>query len=81
MSQRAKVIDRIKRNPGDVRFDDACKVAGWIGFERKGGSGSHVTFARSGERTILNFQNRNGRVLAYQVRQLLEMIEKYEDDL
>jgi hypothetical protein len=81
MTQRSKVIESIKRNPGDVRFDDACKVAGWIGFERKGGSGSHVTFARPGERTMLNFQSRNGRVSVYQVRQLLVMIEKYEDDL
>jgi hypothetical protein len=77
----AKLIDAIRNNPKDVRFDDACKVAEWLGFVGKGGKGSHRTFARRGEPFQLNFQNRGGKVTPYQARQLVDMIDKYEDEI
>ena len=81
MSQRRKLVDHAKRNPQDVRFDDACKMAEWLGFSAKAPKGSHCAFARPGEATLLNFQDRNGKIPPYQARQLIEMIEKYEDEL
>jgi predicted RNA binding protein YcfA (HicA-like mRNA interferase family) len=81
MSQRRKTIEQIKRNPQDVRFDDACKVAEWLGFSAKAIRGSHHAFARSEEATLLNFQNRSGKITTYQAKQLIDMIEKYEDEL
>jgi len=80
VSQRRKLIEHIKRNPHDVRFDDACKVAEWLGFSAKGTRGSHHTFARPGEPTQINFQERDGKIKTYQARQLIQMIEKYEDE-
>ncbi len=73
-----KLLAAIRNNPKDVRFDDACKVAEWLGFEPKGGKGSHRTFSRHGEKTALNFQNRNGRIAFYQARQLIAMMDKYD---
>jgi hypothetical protein len=81
MSKRAKQFAAIRNNPNDVAFDDACKVAEWLGFVHKGGSGSHRAYGRTGEPAQLNFQSRNGRILAYQARQLIEMIDKYGDDI
>jgi hypothetical protein len=52
-------------------------VAEAIGFVRAGGKGSHTVYAKSGEPTILNFQNRNGYIPPYQARQLIEMMDKY----
>ncbi len=43
-----------------------------------GGKGSHAVYARAGEPTILNFQNRNGCIPPYQARQLSAMLDKYE---
>jgi hypothetical protein len=80
MSQQEKLIASVRENPKDVRFDDACKIAGWLGF-RRGGKGSHRAFSRPGERTGLNFQNRGGKIPLYQAKQLIEMIDKYEDEL
>jgi predicted RNase H-like HicB family nuclease len=37
MSSRAKLSVAIRNNPKDVRFSDACKVARWLDFNRKGG--------------------------------------------
>ncbi len=80
MSKRDKLIGAIRNNPKDVRFDDACKVAEWLGFAHKGGRGSHRTFARSGEPNILTFQSCGGKMKPYQARQLIAMIDQYWDD-
>ena len=81
MSQRDKLIAAIRNNPKDVRFEDACRVAQWLGFTSESGRGSHRAFARTGEPDGLNFQNRNGKIPPYQARQLIAMIDKYEDEL
>jgi hypothetical protein len=77
MTRREKLLAAIRNNPRSVRFADACKVAEAIGFVRAGGKGSHTVYAKSGEPTILNFQNRNGYIPPYQARQLIEMMDKY----
>ena len=77
MTRREKLLAAIRNNPRSVRFADACKVAEAIGFVRAGGKGSHTVYAKSGEPTILNFQNRNGYIPPYQARQLIEMMNKY----
>jgi hypothetical protein len=80
VANRASLLASIRANPQDVRFNDACKVAGWLDFSAKGGKGSHQTFQRPGEPTALNFQNRNGRIKPYQARQLIAMMDKYDED-
>jgi len=67
----------IRNNPVNVRYDDACKAAEWIGFRLRGQVGSHKTFARPGEPVMLNFQNVQGKAKPYQVRQLIEMMDRY----
>lgn len=81
MSSRKKLRAAIRNNPKDVRFDDACKVAEWLGFIWKGGKGGHRAFHRTGEPVGLNFQaNRNGKIPPYQARQLVLMIDKYGEN-
>lgn len=77
MTKREKIITAILNNPKGVRFEDACKIANWLGFTHKGGQGSHRAFAKGGEPALLNFQNRNGYIPSYQAKQLIEMIERY----
>ncbi len=82
MSHRVKLIAAIRNNPKDVRFDDACKAAQWLGFTATGGKGSHRAFARPGEPTALVFvEGADGRIKPYQARQLIDMIELYGDEL
>jgi hypothetical protein len=81
MSRLRKLLEAIRTNPRDVRFDDACKVARLLGFTGEGGSGSHRAFSRPGEPIGLNFQDRGGKIAAYQARQLIAMIDKYGDEL
>jgi hypothetical protein len=77
MTRREKLIASILNNPRDVRFEDACRVAEWLGFIGGASKGSHHAYSRPGEPMGLNFQNRNGKILPYQGRQLVEMIGKY----
>lgn len=81
MSQIRKLLAALRNNPKDVRFDDACRVAEFLGFSARGNAGtSHHVFARKGEPMQLNFQKRaNGRIVPYQARQLIAMMDRYED--
>lgn len=79
LSRREKTLRSVLANPKDVRFDDACKIARWLHFTSESGQGSHMAFARAGEKELLNFQNRDGKIPPYQARQLAEMINRYWD--
>ena len=79
MNAKAKLLATILSSPKQVKFADACKAATLLGFVRKGGAGSHCTFARESEPMLLNFQNRQGQIPPYQGHQLAAMIEKYGD--
>ncbi len=54
MTQRNKLIENILDNPKNVRFDNACRAAEWIGFRCEGGKGSHWRYLRPGEPDGLN---------------------------
>jgi hypothetical protein len=81
MSKLTKLVEAIRNNPKDVRFGDACRIARLIGFSGEGGGGSHRAFSRPGEPIGLNFQNRGGKIPTYQARQLVAMLDKYEEEL
>jgi|WetSurMetagenome_2_1015567.scaffolds.fasta_scaffold13299_5 hypothetical protein len=79
MSKHKKLFEVIRSNLYGVRFQDGCKAAELLGFVRTGGKGSHCVYARQGEALHLNFQDRDGYLLSYQVKQLIKMIDKYGD--
>lgn len=71
------LLEELKANPKKVRFARVCQIAEEFGFETRKGTGSHRVYYRDGVREILNFQNEGGRAKAYQVKQLIKVIEKY----
>jgi hypothetical protein len=54
--------------------------AAWRASSASHTQGSHRVFKRKGEPVILNFQNRKGLIPAYQARQLVAMMLKYESE-
>lgn len=52
MSQREKLIARIRSRPSEARFEDVEAVLNLFGWRQTGGKGSHATFTRPGEPAI-----------------------------
>ncbi|BAM06510.1 ORF6N domain-containing protein [Leptospirillum ferrooxidans] len=43
VSKLGKLLESVRNNPLDVRFDDACMVAMSLGFEKKGGKTPRIS--------------------------------------
>ena len=49
-----------------------------FGIHLKGGKGSHRVYSKKGVPEILTFQNVDGMAKPYQIRQFLDIIERYK---
>ena len=70
------ILSDMRRNPADVRFSDACKVAThYFGEPRQSGS-SHKVWKMpwAGDPRVNLQKGTGGKAKAYQVRQLVEAI-------
>ncbi len=68
----------LKANPKKIRFSRICQMAEALGFQTRKGAVSHRVYYREGLWEILNFQNEGEWAKAYQVRQFIKIVEKYE---
>jgi len=64
-----QVLEHLKKNPKNIRFEKLCKIAEDFGFKFRGGKGSHRIYIKAGINEMLNFQNVNGKAKPYQVKQ------------
>lgn len=72
-----KLLAKMRQSPTGIRFADAIKVAErYFGAARQKGS-SHVVFRTPwiGDPRV-NLQDDHGRAKAYQIRQLLDAIDR-----
>ncbi|MFJ2618291.1 toxin HicA [Glutamicibacter sp. NPDC087344] len=73
------IVKKMHSNPNGVRYSELVKVCiAYFGEPRT--SGSHCVFKmpRQGDPRV-NIQNKNGMAKPYQVRQVLNAIEKAEE--
>ena len=72
-----KLVRKARGSPGGLRFAEACRLARCLGFEQvRRTAGSHRVFKKPGVRGLINLQDRDGRAIAYQVRQILSLAEE-----
>ena len=80
MSQKDKLIEKLKSQPKDFTFDEAETLLRYLNYLRsnKGRtSGSRVSFTRNGYPPILLHKPHPQKELkVYQVRQLVELLEQ-----
>ena len=79
MASSAKILDRMRREPANIRFGELRKVCEeYFGKPRQTGT-SHAIFKMplAGDPRI-NIQDDKGKAKAYQVRQVLLAIDKLE---
>ena len=77
MAQVEKILEMMRRVPGNVSFNDFKKVCvSYFGKPRQDGS-SHAVFKTPwpGDPRV-NIQNAKGKAKPYQVRQVLQAIDK-----
>lgn len=73
-----KVYDKMVAGSRNVRFEDLCRLAEALGFDRDRISGSHHIY-RHRLGLMLNLQpDRRHHAKMYQVRQLLALVEEHE---
>jgi len=72
-----RLLQRAIARPGILRFDEVVKLAEALGFELSRTSGSHHIFTHPAIPELVNLQEVGGMAKAYQVRQLLKLVERY----
>ena len=79
MSTVPRILEQMRREPANVRFSDLKKVCEtYFGKSRQDGS-SHAIFKTPwpGDPRV-NIQNTKGKAKPYQVRQVLQAVDKLE---
>ncbi len=72
-------IKKMRQNPKGVRFNDLCKVCDhYFGAARQSGSSHRIYKTPWAGDPRVNIQNHKGKAKAYQVRQVLQAIDKLE---
>ncbi|BAB76061.1 type II toxin-antitoxin system HicA family toxin [Anabaena sp. FACHB-709] len=79
MSQIDKLLAKILSGTSDknIAFEQLCQLLIKLGFDERI-RGSHHIYTKDGIEEILNLQSKQGKAKAYQVKQVREVIIKYE---
>jgi hypothetical protein len=72
-----KLLERALRAPHNFRFAEACALAEAFGFRLSRASGSHHIYVHPSIPELLNLQEVRGQAKAYQIKQLLQLIERH----
>jgi predicted RNA binding protein YcfA (HicA-like mRNA interferase family) len=74
VSNREKLLSKIRNRPRSVRFDELTKLLGWYGFELRRVKGSHHVYRR-GPHTLV-VPRRTPHVHSYVVKQVIQIIDE-----
>ncbi|MFQ4144366.1 type II toxin-antitoxin system HicA family toxin [Chlorogloeopsis sp. ULAP02] len=79
MSQKDKLLAKILSGTSDanIPFEQLCQLLNQLGFDERI-RGSHHIYTKEGIEEILNLQPKQGKAKAYQVKQVREVILKYQ---
>lgn len=79
MTSVEKIIRKMRQNPKGVRFSELEKVCDTIFGQPRSNATSHHVYRTPWEgKPYVNIQNDKGNAKAYQVKQVLEAIDKKE---
>ena len=72
-----KILQKARNQPANVRFGDMRKLVEAYGFNLDRINGSHHVFVHPSIPELLNLQDEGGKAKAYQVRQFIKLVDKY----
>jgi hypothetical protein len=75
----ARLLARIRRGDlSNVMFADLVRLVEALGFRATGGRGSHRVFVHPAVAELINLQEERGQAKVYQVRQVANLIQRYD---
>ena len=74
---KRKLLEKLLSGSRNIRFNEAKVIAKAFGFRLDRISGSHHIFLHPDIPELVNLQNVKGKAKAYQLKQLLKIVEKY----
>jgi len=77
MSSREKLLQKILSGSRNVRFGDMVALVNTFGFRLSRTKGSHHIFTHPGIPELVNLQNVHGQAKPYQIKQFLNLVERY----
>ena len=79
-----KTLEQILAGSKNIRFADAVRLVEAFGFQLARRRGSHHIFKHEQVLELVNLQDVRGQAKPYQLKQLLDLVERYnltlEDD-
>ena len=72
-----KLLLKALQSPYNLRFAEACSLAEAFGFRLSRIGGRHHIYVHPAIPELLNLQEVQGQAKAYQVRQLLRLVERH----
>jgi len=77
MSKLKKTLSKVLAGSKNIAFNDFVRLVKGYGFRLSRVSGSHHIFVHPSVRELVNLQNVNGQIKPYQIKQFIELIERY----
>jgi predicted RNA binding protein YcfA (HicA-like mRNA interferase family) len=78
---KRKLLAKALTGSKNLRFNEIMALAEAFGFRLSRVSGSHHIYVHPQVRELVNLQEVKGKAKPYQVRQLLEIVERYNLEL
>ena len=77
MSRKEKLLQKVLSGSRNIRFGDMMTLVNAFGFRLSRTSGSHHIFSHPGIAELINLQEVHGQAKPYQIKQFLNLIERY----
>ncbi len=74
---KRKLLKKLLTGSKNIRFSEATACAEAVGFRLDRVNGSHHIYVHPDIPELINLQNVGGKAKPYQIKQLLQLIEKY----
>lgn len=77
MAKLKKILEKVLTGSKNIAFNDFILLVEGYGFHLSRVSGSHHIFVQPEVRELVNLQNVKGQVKPYQIKQFMELVERY----
>lgn len=78
---KRKLLEKVLSSSKNVSFHDMVALIEAFGFRLSRSKGSHFIFTHPSIPELVNLQEKNGKAKPYQVREFLDLVEKYDLEL